>query len=176
MSISLIAKVFATDLCPTRRLVLLALADAVNERRQSKGCWPSVATLMRKTGLSDRAIQKALIDLETAGYITRKMRKGTSTIYYVHLDHPRNSCGGKRKLGTIELEATPERYSPTPRMMITTPSEPPSAKPEQIKKETAVDRGVRSRTAHSVGSYLRDSPIQLIREASKVDGGRASRR
>ena len=58
------------------RMVAIALADRVNQDGQ---CWPSVADLSRRTGLSSRMVQKHLRYLEDEGVITRiGQRIGTS--------------------------------------------------------------------------------------------------
>jgi hypothetical protein len=48
------------------RLVAIALADRVNHDWQ---CWPSVADLSRRTGLSERVVQRYLRYLEAEGVI-----------------------------------------------------------------------------------------------------------
>jgi hypothetical protein len=51
---------------PVRKAVLLTLATYADDKNAS---WPSIKTLMLDTELSDRAIQKALRELETRGFI-----------------------------------------------------------------------------------------------------------
>lgn len=51
------------------RLVALAIADRVNG--DTKECFPSVADLANRTGLSERAVQRHLRQLESEGTITR---------------------------------------------------------------------------------------------------------
>lgn len=50
------------------RLVAIAIADRVNGDGQ---CWPSIADLSRRTGLGERAVQRALRILEDEGVIRR---------------------------------------------------------------------------------------------------------
>ena len=58
------------------RMVAIALADRVNQDGQ---CWPSVADIARRTGLSGRMVQRHLRYLEEQGVITcNGQRMGTS--------------------------------------------------------------------------------------------------
>ena len=41
----------------TDRMVLLALADYANERGE---CWPAISSLMARTCMSDRGVQRVL--------------------------------------------------------------------------------------------------------------------
>lgn len=88
MSIQLINEAFETDLDYTARFVLVALADHVNADQPNKGCWPSVGTIHKKTGISNRAIQLALRRLEKLGHISITKRTGTSSRYLVHPQAP----------------------------------------------------------------------------------------
>ncbi len=58
-----------TDLSPTARHVLLILSDAVND--DTGECWPSIRRLIRRTGLSERTVQRAIVELEGRGVIRR---------------------------------------------------------------------------------------------------------
>ena len=53
---------------PATRMVALALADRVN---QDGICWPSVADLQRRSGLSKRWVQYQLRIIEQDGWIER---------------------------------------------------------------------------------------------------------
>lgn len=53
---------------PSTRLVALALADRVNG--DSLECWPSLRDVCRRTGLSERSVQRHLRILEDEGIIT----------------------------------------------------------------------------------------------------------
>jgi len=52
---------------PTMKFVLLALADYASDTGES--IYPSIETMTRKTGLSDRSVQRALDALENLGMI-----------------------------------------------------------------------------------------------------------
>jgi hypothetical protein len=61
------------DLSPTQKLVLLRLADHADE---DDCAWPSIASVARATGLSDRAVRDAIRGLEAAKVIGTKHRAG----------------------------------------------------------------------------------------------------
>jgi hypothetical protein len=65
---------------PTLRLVLYALADMANDDGE---CWPSIASLVERTGLSERTIQTALAKLVSAGTLAveRGGGRGRTNLY-----------------------------------------------------------------------------------------------
>jgi hypothetical protein len=64
MSVRVMAAVFESDMPPTERLVMLALADHADD---AGDCYPSVARIMSRTGLSERAVRGAFRKLSDAG-------------------------------------------------------------------------------------------------------------
>lgn len=64
------AKEFRTG-SPTRKLVLLAVADYADEHGV---CWPSQRTIARQTELNERTVRRQLDELEHAGIVTRQSR------------------------------------------------------------------------------------------------------
>ncbi|OJH45172.1 helix-turn-helix domain-containing protein [Paracoccus sp. SM22M-07] len=91
MSIAHMEAVFQSDLGPTPRLVMLALADHADGRGQ---CYPSVERICARTGLSDRAVQKNIKSLIDAGWLT--IQKG----------------GGRGRANAYLVNANPEPRSP----------------------------------------------------------------
>jgi hypothetical protein len=57
----------------TLRFVLIALADNANDDGE---CWPSVATISRKTGICERAVRTALRQLESDGWLSTAVNGG----------------------------------------------------------------------------------------------------
>ncbi|MBU1213639.1 MAG: helix-turn-helix domain-containing protein [Gammaproteobacteria bacterium] len=55
MSILIMSKVFSTNLQPSKKIVLLALADFAND--EGKNIFPSVSTIAKKSSLSHRSVQ-----------------------------------------------------------------------------------------------------------------------
>jgi hypothetical protein len=69
---------------PTQKLVLVVLAHHCNGQTANAKCWPSMAQLEQTTGLTARAIQKALAALESRNLIDRRLGRGRkTTVYYL---------------------------------------------------------------------------------------------
>lgn len=118
MSIKLMSAVWDADLTPTKKLVLLALADQANDDGL---CWPSVGTIEKRTGLAERGVQIALAELEEANHLKRKFRSGHSTYYYIH---PRTTC-------------TPHEMPPAPRAPTPALDAPPP--PHHVHPESSFE-------------------------------------
>ena len=107
MSIRLMAEVWELGgLDPSQKLVLLSLADNSND---AGVCWPSIANMVRKTGLSERMVQYALAALVEQGHLSRNDRPGRSTVYTVH---PRNHCTPATVTPPQWLHPTPATIAP----------------------------------------------------------------
>ncbi|GBD22997.1 hypothetical protein HRbin29_00647 [bacterium HR29] len=63
----------APDLTANQRLVLVALLRFADERGE---CFPAVATLASRTGLSERTVQRTLRELEKLGLVAVEERRG----------------------------------------------------------------------------------------------------
>lgn len=83
MSIRLMSEIFESEtLGPTQRLIMLALADHADDEGR---CYPSIARLCQRTGLSERAVRNNLRKLEEQGYLhTEKgVGRGGTSLYSV---------------------------------------------------------------------------------------------
>ena len=60
--------------------VLISLADQANDHGV---CWPSVGSVATRTCLSERAVRKAIRDLEEMGHVKSNGRSGTSSYYTI---------------------------------------------------------------------------------------------
>ncbi len=78
MSFKASMRVWKEKLSGSKKLVKLCLADFANEQWQ---CWPSLATIAERTGLSRRYTIGLLNELESDGEIKRAKRGTTSTLY-----------------------------------------------------------------------------------------------
>ena len=85
-----------------RKLVLLSLCDNANDQGE---CYPSMARIAERCGMSERAAQGHVAELEKAGILSRQERLGRSTLYTIH---PRRIC-------------TPAESAPIPRRICTPP-------------------------------------------------------
>ena len=83
--------VWALDISSTHKLVLLALADNANDEGM---CWPSMATIVAKTSLSERCVRGVIRELESAGRLLTHQRNGYTSYYTVTqpLPDPGTSC------------------------------------------------------------------------------------
>lgn len=89
------------QMSPTQKLVLMSLADQAN----SQGiCWPGIQAIAVRTCLSDRAVRKAIRDLENLGYVASQGRSGTSN-HYTITPEPRSAPAP---------DSAPEQNAPTP--------------------------------------------------------------
>ena len=88
MCVRLISAAWPVKMASSTKLLLIVLADRANPAKEN-ACWPSIAYIVRHTGLSERTVQTHLQLLERTGHITMLPRKGTSTKYFVH---PREDC------------------------------------------------------------------------------------
>jgi DNA-binding transcriptional ArsR family regulator len=86
MSISFMALAWKVDIPSGRKLVLLALCDHANGQGE---CYPSVEAIARKCGMGQRTVQQHIGELESAGILIRRFRKGRSTVYRLE---PHNFC------------------------------------------------------------------------------------
>lgn len=102
-----------TYLDPVQTLVLLALADNASDEGK---CYPSLATIARKTRLHERTIRKHLTELEMGGQLTRHERPGRSTVYVIH--------PGPTSRGDVGLPRADEPPTPGPRPPHPGPSAP----------------------------------------------------
>lgn len=64
---------------PRARLAAMVIASYADP--DGSNCWPSVATVARGMGVSERTAQRALDDLEQAGWLVRWFRSGGSTVF-----------------------------------------------------------------------------------------------
>ena len=79
---------------PLKKLILLKLADNSNDEGF---CWPSIATIVRETEISESTVCKKLSELEKDGYLRRVKRQQTSTMYYLNLHKINNKCLSVRR-------------------------------------------------------------------------------
>ncbi len=86
MSISFMALAWKAAIPSGRKLVLLSLCDHANGQGE---CYPSVETIARKCGMGQRTVQQHISELESAGVLERRFRRGRSTLYRLE---PRNFC------------------------------------------------------------------------------------
>ena len=116
----------------TQKILLLSMADRAGEDHT---CWPSLARLCADTGLSDRAVQKAMTDLEALGLVRRLPACGKVNTYKLlgvqgresapsapsKALRPRTTFTPEQDAPPNEVRPTPESGSPLPRTTFTPP-------------------------------------------------------
>lgn len=157
MSIKLMTVVWELDLPPGEKLVLLALADQANDA--GTHCWPSVATIAKRSGQNERTVRRALRSLETKGHLTCNERRGTSTNYVVHPGH----------------DAPPDKLPPrtkTTQTPDTTPPHPGHHAPQTINEPLEPSKRQKARAVdHELPDDWQPQPFGLNTESRKlVDG------
>lgn len=100
MSTFILSQCWLIPLKPVPKLVLISLADQANDEGV---CWPSVASLIRRTGLSDRAVRGALRSLEEVRLLQTSSREGRSNWYTV----TPSAYTPAADAGLPEVQATP---------------------------------------------------------------------
>lgn len=126
-----------TEIPPPEKLILLSLSDQANDEGIT---WPSVSSIVKKTGMSERTVFRHLAALEKLGHIHREQRIGSSTIYHIHpcqIDTP-------VKLTPLSLVTpTPVKLTPThatgdtPPLSLVTPT--PATVGRQKPKEPSIE-------------------------------------
>lgn len=140
---------------PVTRLVLLCLANYAGA--DGSHAFPSIARLMRDTGLSDRAIQQHLRKLEAASLIRQgnrlfavaKIGRGDRIpkVYDLVMergapDSPRESTGGMpRPYGVNERALRGERGSPNPKRSINNHKSALEAVTEELEARFGIKPG-----------------------------------
>jgi Helix-turn-helix domain len=99
------------DLSATHKLVLLALADNANE---DGICWPSIATVARKSGLSVRCVQTAIRQMSKAGIVSVREKAGQSNSYKLTPEHGSRLPPRDVQRGAPGAPPPPHQVHPTP--------------------------------------------------------------
>lgn len=121
MSIAIMNKAWNTSLPPTEKLLLLSLADQANDDGVA---WPSIESISKKTGVSERTVFRHLVSLEELGHLHREHRVGTSSKYHLH--------------PVTDASVTPDNLtpltpvSPTTDASVTPPLTPVSPTPDTV--------------------------------------------
>lgn len=113
MSVKLMSVVWDMALQPTKKFVLLALADCANDI--GTGCFPSVPTIAKKCSLSIRIVRKCIGELSSEGHISIQERSGRSSTYSIH---PGTSCTGERGAGVNVVPTPPAPSAGVPRHVV----------------------------------------------------------
>lgn len=130
----LVEQALATDTRPTARHVLMVLAHRANH--ETGKCFPGLASLVRNTGLSRRAVQNAIADLVREGQISRFEDEGKSVQYYVHPVVGRRPGRGARGAPVGCISDTPDVHVMHPT------GASPAPEPEPTINKKSADQAV----------------------------------
>jgi len=85
-----------------------------------QGCFASVATLSRESGICEKVVQRSLATLVKEGWVDVQLRHGMSTVYHIRVDNPEQKGPGskmtrvKNAPGTRSKNAPPTRSKNAP--------------------------------------------------------------
>lgn len=128
------------------KIVLLALSDNANDEGH---CYPSIQTIATKCGMDERSVFRVMGRLEDGGHLTRKERRGRSSIYRVHpcllvtpdrpspLTESHTTPDGKSYPPLTVSQGTPDRPSP---ITVIEPSIEPSPNQEALREHDTLPR------------------------------------
>lgn len=134
MSIKLLSAAWDLDIGSTEKMVLMCLCDFANEHGI---CWPSVATICRKTSKSERTVQSALKWLKDEGFYRLDGYHDKTPLY--RLD-PRKICTPAEIAPPQKLQNTPAKSAPKP--LRTTKVDKAKALPTKRASTPAMPEGV----------------------------------
>lgn len=92
---------------PTQKAVLISLADNANDDGE---CWPSIPTICMRTCFSERAVHRAIADLEAAGALVADRSNGRHTRYVLtpaNLAQPPQEVRGRTYVTPANAAANP---------------------------------------------------------------------
>lgn len=91
---------------PAQKAVLISLADQSND---DGVCWPGIATIARRTCLSERAVQEAIAWLQAVGLVFRSYRFNSSTSYTINPGsyNPKNSPPKRSRSKKLDADGAP---------------------------------------------------------------------
>jgi hypothetical protein len=118
-----------TNMPPPEKLILLSLADQANDDGIA---WPSVKSITKKTGMSERTVFRHLSDLEKLGHIHREQRIGSSTVYHIH---PCQNDTPVKMTPLSPVTPTPVNLTPTPATHDTPPLSPVTPTPATVGRQ-----------------------------------------
>ena len=173
MSYRLVSHIIKTaSLLPSDEAwLLIQIADFVNDQQQDFGAWPSVSTLARLTGVTERSVQRSLRKLEARGLVRVDSRPGKSNVYCLTFGCS-DECSRRQHQGAdlglllkddtgraTDSDTPPELLTPdvgvtpTPDVGVTPP--PTWASPKPIREPRIRTKKLPKATSSDVGHDMR---------------------
>lgn len=142
MSGRMVGEAFRYDLDPSRKLVLVALADnAADTGKHAGKAWPSRKAIVEKTGLSRATVHRAITDLAEEGLIELGKDERGYECFWLHLSHG--------ETGAASHGATPVSPTDTAKSHSETPMShgetPYIENPQEPSEEPSGTRNARAR-------------------------------
>ena len=113
MSYSLVKAAWDLDIPYTEKFILICLCDHADDNGM---CWPSVARIVEKTGVCERAVQRCLKWLREGGFFTVDDKMHRSRTYLID---PRIWCTPAANAPRSKCTSTPAFNAPLPRSKCT---------------------------------------------------------
>lgn len=145
-----------SDLPSGRKLVLLSLCDNANDQGE---CYPSMATIAKRCGMSERAAQGHVVELQKVGILSRVERHGRSTLYTIN---PRRIC-------TPAESAPPQILHPTPADSAPHPAESAPSVPAESAPITIIEPSLNHQYKHQPAKSRSSSIKADIFKVDDVD-------
>jgi hypothetical protein len=108
VSTRIMSECWPLEMSPAQKSVLISLADNANDEGV---CWPSIASIAKRTCLSERAVRNAVRQLEEMGYLVSHGRSGSSNYYTVT---PASGAAPAVNAPRQEMPTTPAPRAGTP--------------------------------------------------------------
>lgn len=105
MSVFLVADVLRTDLPALDKMVLVVIANRLNDEGQ--GCWYSVGTIAEMAGLSDRKVREIAKRMEAIHLLRRRTKSG-------HVNYWEMDPAILARLPKVEARRNPKPHTPAP--------------------------------------------------------------
>ena len=148
------------ELSPSDKLVLLSLAD--HAKNGNGQCWPSVARIVRRTGLSDRQVQRSTSSLASVGLISIIRRAGRSNTYVVH---PRPVVTGDVTSPVTQRRVSGDKLAPHPRPRVTQTIKNPK-KPFDLEHRTDLSLEQKAELCELIGE---PSQARVLRQRAQLE-------
>lgn len=166
MSTQIMALCWPLELTPTAKSVLISLADNAND---AGVCWPSIPTICKRTCFSERAVHRAIRDLEVAGLLVADRGDGRHTRYTITAAQPPQQVRPRISDATADAAVEPpqQRQSP-PQIRQSPPQEVRSNRkePSRTVKATVIDEVSAELLSGLPAELIKD--FQRLRQAKKA--------
>ncbi|RZS80637.1 helix-turn-helix domain-containing protein [Pigmentiphaga kullae] len=158
---------------PAQKAVLVSLADNANDEGV---CWPSVATIVMRTCLSERAVQVAIKWLVQAQALGVRQRDGRSTVYQVTpaaYAPPQEMHPRKSRTPAANAPTPADAAPPPPQQVHPTPADAAPRTVKEPKREPSKEPPLPSGPGKPprAGKRPPDESVEAFKEACRATWG-----